>query len=51
MDHINVGAADGIEWPCLMLTILALPLFMCAEVMTEQVTYIASKFARAVQGK
>jgi hypothetical protein len=34
-----------------MLTILELTLFMRAEVMTEQVAYIASKFARAVQGK
>jgi hypothetical protein len=51
MDHVNVSAANWIEWSCLMLAILELPLFMCAEAMTEQATYIASKLARAVQGK
>ena len=51
MDHVDIGAANGIEWSRLVLAIFKIPLFMGAEGMRQQLADIASEIVGSVQGE
>ena len=51
MDHIDVGAGDGIQRPRLVFAVLEIALFMRAERMRQQLADIAPEFVGSVQGE
>ena len=51
MDHVDVGAGNGIEWSCLVLAVFEIPLFMRAERMRQQFADIAPEIRRFRSGR
>jgi hypothetical protein len=51
MDHVDVGAANGIERSCLVLAVLEIPLFMGAERVRQQFADISPEIVRPLQGE
>ena len=51
VDHVDVGAGNGIEWSCLVLAVFEIPLFMRAERMRQQLADIAPEIVGSVQGE
>jgi hypothetical protein len=49
MDHVDVGARDGIERPRLVLAVFEFPLFMRAEGMGQQSADIPPKIVGSIQ--
>jgi hypothetical protein len=48
MDHIDVGAGNGIEWSCLVLAIFEISLFMRAERVRKQFADISAEMVGSV---
>ena len=51
MDHVYVGAGNGIEWPRLVLAIFEIPFLMRAKRVCEQLTDISPELVGTVQGE
>ena len=51
MDDVDVGAADRIKWPRLVLAIFEIPLFMGAERVREQFADVTAETIGSLQRK
>ncbi len=51
LDDVDVGVANGLQWPSLMLAVLEIPLFVRGQRLSEGIRNAVAEFRRGLQCK